>query len=70
MVEPWVSDWSKFIYGHLHHEPFLPEASNWVIPAAGPLSGANGALHGLFLSVIANACSVDSHSLRSKKCDP
>jgi SAM-dependent methyltransferase len=44
MVEPWVSAWSKLIYRHLHHEPFVPEAVDWVIPASGPLSGANGAL--------------------------
>jgi SAM-dependent methyltransferase len=44
MVEPWVSKWSKIIYGNLHHEPFQPEAAAWEIPAGGPLSGANGAL--------------------------
>ena len=26
MVEPWVTAWSKLIYGKLHHEPFRPEA--------------------------------------------
>jgi SAM-dependent methyltransferase len=44
MVEPWVSSWSKFIYRRLHHEPFLPEATEWEIPGDGPLSAANGAL--------------------------
>ncbi len=44
MVEPWVSAWSKLIYTHLHHEPFLPGAAAWEIPPSGPLSGANGAL--------------------------
>lgn len=44
MVEPWVSGWSKLIFGKLHHEPFLPEAERWEIPSTGPLSGANGAL--------------------------
>lgn len=44
MVEPWVSPWSKLIYRHLHHEPFLPAAESWEIPSSGPLSGANGAL--------------------------
>lgn len=29
--------------GHLHHEPFLPEAKDWSFPPSGPLSGANGA---------------------------
>jgi SAM-dependent methyltransferase len=44
MIEPWVSTWSRFIYGHLHHEPFDTASEYWGFPAAGPLSGANGAL--------------------------
>jgi len=44
MVEPWVSSWSRLIYGHLHHEPFVPDAADWSFPSSGPLSGANGAL--------------------------
>jgi SAM-dependent methyltransferase len=44
MIEPWVSSWSRFVYGHLHHEPFQPEAADWDFPSSGPLSGANGAL--------------------------
>lgn len=44
MIEPWVSRWSKLIYTKLHHEPFLPEATDWAFPSSGPLSGANGAL--------------------------
>ena len=44
MIEPWVSTWSRLIYGNLHHEPFVPDAPDWTFPAAGPLSGANGAL--------------------------
>lgn len=44
MVEPWVTPWSRFVYGRLHHEPFLPTAEEWEIPAGGPLSGANDAL--------------------------
>ena len=44
MVEPWVSRWSKLIYRHLHHEPFVPDATEWQIPGSGPLSAANGAL--------------------------
>jgi SAM-dependent methyltransferase len=44
MIEPWVSPWSRFVYGRLHHEPFNPEAQAWETPATGPLSGANGAL--------------------------
>jgi hypothetical protein len=44
MIEPWVCGWSRLIYGHFHHEAFLPEADSWEIPESGPLSGANGAL--------------------------
>lgn len=44
MIEPWVSAWSRFVYRHLHHEPFDPEATDWRIESGGPLSGANGAL--------------------------
>jgi len=44
MIEPWVTPWSRFVYRHLHHEPFLPEAATWEFPSVGPLSGANGAL--------------------------
>jgi SAM-dependent methyltransferase len=44
MVEPWVTGWSRFVYRHLHHEPFEPAAPEWAFPSEGPLSGANGAL--------------------------
>lgn len=44
MVEPWVTDWSRLIYTHLHHEPFLPKTPAWEFATSGPLSGANGAL--------------------------
>jgi len=44
MVEPWVTPWSRFIYTRLHHEPFLPAATEWSFAPSGPLSGANGAL--------------------------
>jgi SAM-dependent methyltransferase len=44
MIEPWVTPWSKLVYTRLHHEPFKVEAEEWKFPAAGPLSGANGAL--------------------------
>lgn len=43
MIEPWRTPWSRWIYRNLHPEPFEPD-SNWVLPATGPLSGANGAL--------------------------
>ncbi|MBV8902046.1 MAG: methyltransferase domain-containing protein [Acidobacteriia bacterium] len=44
MIEPWVSTWSRHVYTSLHHEPFDLNAKEWAFPAAGPLSGANGAL--------------------------
>lgn len=44
LIEPWVSTWSRFIYGRLHDEPFEPDSKQWGFPAKGPLSGANGAL--------------------------
>lgn len=44
MIEPWVSTWSRFIYGRLHHEPFDRASTEWGFPAKGPLSGANGAI--------------------------
>jgi SAM-dependent methyltransferase len=44
MFEPWVTAWSRLIYGKLHHEPFWPGAATWEFPSQGPLSGANAAL--------------------------
>jgi SAM-dependent methyltransferase len=44
MHEPWVTRWSRLVYGRLHYEPFEPEAQAWEFPPGGPLSGANGAL--------------------------
>ncbi len=44
MVEPWVTPWASFVWRHLHHEPFEPDAKDWTIPSGGPLSGANSAL--------------------------
>ncbi len=43
-IEPWVSAWSRLVYGRLHQEPFEPEAAEWRFPPSGPLSGANQAL--------------------------
>jgi SAM-dependent methyltransferase len=44
MIEPWVTPWSRVIYGRLHHEPFHPDAADWRVLGSGPLSAANGAL--------------------------
>ena len=43
-IEPWVTAWSRFVYGRMHHEPFSPEGPAWDFPSSGPLSGANLAL--------------------------
>jgi SAM-dependent methyltransferase len=44
MVEPWATRWSRLVYKHLHHEPFIPKAEEWIFPKGGPLSQANSAL--------------------------
>jgi SAM-dependent methyltransferase len=44
MIEPWVTTWSRLVYGYVHPEPFQPEATSWEFPPAGPLAGANVAL--------------------------
>ncbi len=49
-IEPWVTRWSRFVYGRLHHEPFDPERQDWTFPSSGPLSGANGALPWILLA--------------------
>ena len=49
MIEPWNNTWARFIYSHLHHEPFLPEADDWKLADGGPLSTANGALPWIIL---------------------
>jgi SAM-dependent methyltransferase len=49
MIEPWNSQWGRWVYTQLHHEPFVPDARDWGFPATGPLSGANGALPWIIL---------------------
>jgi SAM-dependent methyltransferase len=49
-IEPWVTAWSRVVYGRLHHEPFDPERAQWAFPTSGPLSGANGALPWIVLA--------------------
>ena len=44
LIEPWVTNWSSFVYRHLHHEPFDSAATDWSFATTGPLSGANQAL--------------------------
>ncbi len=44
MVEPWLTPWSRFVYGRLHHEVCAPDAEDWKFTSSGPLSGANEAL--------------------------
>ncbi|MDR1472571.1 MAG: class I SAM-dependent methyltransferase, partial [Synergistaceae bacterium] len=35
MIEPWVTPWSKVIYGRLHHEPFDLSAREWEFKSGG-----------------------------------
>jgi len=49
-IEPWGSTWSRPLYSHLHHEPFLPEERDWTFPTTDPLSGANVALPWIIFS--------------------
>ena len=42
-VEPWVTAWSRLVYGILHHERFDP-GGPWCLPAGDPLFQANNAL--------------------------
>lgn len=44
MIEPWNTIWSRFIYGHLHHEPFDADCYGWEFQQGGTLSNANQAL--------------------------
>jgi SAM-dependent methyltransferase len=44
MIEPWNTPWSRFVYRHLHHEPFDDRAVEWKLAGGGPLSSANSAL--------------------------
>lgn len=44
IIEPWVTGWSRRIYGTLHSEPFDPAAKTWTLETGRPLSEANGAL--------------------------
>lgn len=44
MLEPWLSRWSRLVYGRLHDEPFEPKAEEWEFAGGGRLTSANGAL--------------------------
>jgi SAM-dependent methyltransferase len=44
MIEPWVTPWSRLVYGYLHPEQFEPGADYWHLPGTGRMSGANSAL--------------------------
>lgn len=44
MLEPWNTTWARLIYRSMHSEPFELDASQWELPAGGPLSCANMAL--------------------------
>lgn len=44
MIEPFVSMLSRYVYRHLHHEPFAPDTPSWNARAQGLQGGANLAL--------------------------
>ncbi len=44
MIEPWVTNWSRFVYRQLHPEPFQPQVKQWEFASKGALSDANSAL--------------------------
>ncbi len=44
LLEPWLTPWSRFVYGNLHHEPIDDATASWKIDGDGPLSRANSAL--------------------------
>ncbi|MBW1956050.1 MAG: class I SAM-dependent methyltransferase [Deltaproteobacteria bacterium] len=44
VIEPFVSLLSRYVYRHLHHEPFAPDAPSWNARAHGLQGGANLAL--------------------------
>ena len=70
MVEPWVTSWSRLIFGRFHHEPFLPNIESWEIPAKGPLSGANGALPWIVLIRDRNRLNTEFPKLRVEEIRP
>ena len=44
MIEPWVTGWSRLVYGCLHHEVMDPHSSEWTFEAEGRMSDSNMAL--------------------------
>jgi SAM-dependent methyltransferase len=70
MIEPWVTPWSRFIYGYLHHEPFEPDSIEWNFPKSGPLSGANGALPWIAFKRDRHIFEQNFPRLRIKKIQP
>ena len=44
MVEPWVTTWSRIMYGLFHFEECRLNSKHWKSPEGGPMSGANLAL--------------------------
>lgn len=70
LVEPWVSTWSRFVYAHLHHEPFEPDAVDWTFPEGGAMSGANGALPWIVFARDAARFASECPGLRIERIEP
>lgn len=52
IVDQYAGWLSSPIYKHFHHEPFDDTTKEWRFASSGPLSGANGALAGIFFAAI------------------
>lgn len=48
-VEPYWGPFAKFLYKHVHPEPFDEKAKNWKLDSTGPMSGSNQALSYILL---------------------
>jgi SAM-dependent methyltransferase len=70
MIEPWVTPWSIFVYGRLHHESFAPQATTWSFNGTGPLSGANIALPWIVFSRDLQQFTKEFPSLRVEEVRP
>lgn len=49
LVEPYWSPVAKFLYKHVHPEPFDENAKSWTLEQGGPMSGSNQALSYILL---------------------
>jgi len=48
MIEPWINNWSRWVYANFHYEWIDVNAEERDFPSSGPLSGANQAQPWIF----------------------